>query len=224
MKRRQEGVRVKYQMNGNSAKFYDKAYSCWGNVLRAGETTINTVQGLLSYRAKEGGPPEGLQWRGMRKGIADLHRRAEVSQNANERLLNALASVDDSRSVEELTAQIQTHPHGGGRRVRGLRPWGEDKELLSAEAESPKERRRRSAAVSRKLRLLRAHGLIHKVYRTHRYNVAAAGRAILVAVLTTARTTCPAVESAWQCRMREIVAPGGLPTNSCSSSSTAPAT
>ena len=72
-------------------------------------------------------------------------------------------------------------------------------------------RRRRSAAVSRKLRLLRAHGLIHKVYRTHRYNVAAAGRAILVAVLTTARTTCPAVESAWQCRMREIVAPGGLP-------------
>ena len=76
MKRRQEGVRVKYQMNGNSAKFYDKAYSCWGNVLRAGETTINTVQGLLSYRAKEGGPPEGLQWRGMRKGIADLHRRA----------------------------------------------------------------------------------------------------------------------------------------------------
>src|ERR1039458_8987346 len=147
-------------MNGNSAKFYGKAYSCWGNVLRAGETTINTVQGLLSYRAKEGGPPEDLQW------------RAEVSQNANERLLNALASVDDSRSVEELTAQIQTHPHGGGRRVRGLRPWGEDKELLSAEAESPKERRRRSAAVSRKLRLLRAHGLIHKVYRTHRYNVA----------------------------------------------------
>src|ERR1039457_3935345 len=135
----------------------------------------------------------------------------EVSQNANERLLNALASVDDSRSVEELTAQIQTHNHWGGRRVRGLRPWGEDKELLSAEAESPKERRRRSAAVSRKLRLLRAHGLIHKVYRTHRYNVAAAGRAILVAVLTTARTTCPAVESAWQCRMREIVAPGGLP-------------
>jgi hypothetical protein len=223
MKRRQEGVRVKYQMNGNSAKFYDKAYSCWGNVLRAGET-INTVQCLLSYRATEGGPPEGLQGRGMRKGIADLHRRAEVSQNANERLLNALASVDDSRSVEELTAQIQTHNHWGGRRVRGLRPWGEDKELLSAEAESPKERRRRSAAVSRKLRLLRAHGLIHKVYRTHRYNVAAAGRAILVAVLTTARTTCPAVESAWQCRMREIVAPGGLPTNSCSSSSTAPAT
>src|ERR1022692_1541780 len=124
-------------MNGNSAKFYGKAYSDFGNVLRAGETTINTVQDLRSYRAKETGPPEDLQWRGMRKGIADLHRRAEVSQNANERLINALASVDDSRSVEELTAPIQTHTHWGGRRVWGLRPWGEDKELLSAEAESP---------------------------------------------------------------------------------------
>ena len=96
-------------------------------MLRAGETTINTVQGLLSYRAKEGGPPEDLQWRGMRKGIADLPRRAEVSQNANERLLNALASVDDSRSMEELTAQIQTHAHGGGRRVRAYVPGARTK-------------------------------------------------------------------------------------------------
>ena len=31
-----------------------------------------------------------------------------------------------------MTAQIQTHNHWDGRRVRGLRPWGEDKELLSA--------------------------------------------------------------------------------------------
>jgi hypothetical protein len=30
-------------MSGNSAKFYDKAYSEIGNVLRGGETTINKV-------------------------------------------------------------------------------------------------------------------------------------------------------------------------------------
>ena len=48
-----------------------------------------------------------LQWRTLRKGIADLHRRTDVSQKANQRLLNALASVDDSRSVEELTTDIQ---------------------------------------------------------------------------------------------------------------------
>jgi hypothetical protein len=212
LKRRQEGERVKYRMNGNSAKFYDKAYSVFGSVLRGAETTLNAVQDFRVYRPKEGGPEEDLQWRTMRKGIADLHRRAEVSQKANERLLHALAAVDDSRSVEELTASIQKHTHWSGRRVRGLRPWADDKLLLDAinhgeflingfrnrdlqgllydaPAESSRERRRRSAAISRKLRLLRAHGLIQKVPRTHRYQVTAAGRAVLLAVLTTARTS-----------------------------------
>src|SRR4029450_5559342 len=100
-KRRQEGERVKYRMNGNSAKFYDKAYSEIGSVLRGAETTINPVQNFRPYRAKGGGAEEALQWRPMRKRIADPHRRAQVSQKANERLLNALASLDDSRSVEE---------------------------------------------------------------------------------------------------------------------------
>ncbi len=69
---------MKYRMNGNSAKFYDKAYSELGSVLRGAETTINTVQDFRAYRAKEGGPAEDLAWRPMRKGIADLQRRAEV--------------------------------------------------------------------------------------------------------------------------------------------------
>ena len=212
LKRRQPGERVKYRMNGNSAKFYDKAYSEFGSVLRGSETTINDVRDFRVYRAKEGGPEEDLKWRPMRKGIADLHRRAEVSQKANERLLNALASVDDSRSVEELTADIQKPVQGTGRKVRGLRPWGEDKELLTAinhgdflingfrnrdlqkalyasEAPSQADRRRRSSAISRKLRMLRAHGLIQKVPRTHRYHVTESGRTILLAVLTVGRTS-----------------------------------
>jgi hypothetical protein len=211
VKRRQEGERVKYQINGNSAKFYDKAYSEVGCVLRAAETTINTVKGYRVYRPKEGGPEGDLQWRDMRKGIADLHRRAEVSENTNERVMDSLASVDDSRSIAEMTGEIQQAVSWKGRRVRALHPWAEDHELLTAinhgeflingfrnrdlqkllyHAEAPAdERPRRSAAVSRSLRLLRAHGLIQKVSRTHRYQVTPAGRAILVAVLTTARTS-----------------------------------
>jgi len=212
LKRRQTGERVKYRMNGNSAKFYDKAYSELGSVLRGSETTINQVGDFQVYRPKEGGQKEDLQWRRLRKGIADLHRRAEVSQNANERLLNALASVDDSRSVEELTAGIQEPALLKGRRVRGLRPWGEDHQLLTAinqgdylingfrnrdlqkalyagEAQTPVDRRRRCSAVSRKLRMLKAHGLIQKVYKTHRYQVTESGRTILLTVLTVARTS-----------------------------------
>ena len=108
-------------MNGNSTKYDDKAYSEIGNLLRGAETTLNRVGDFRAYRAKEGGPEEDLQWRPLRKGIADLHRRAEVSQKANERLLNALASVDDSR-VEELTSGIQRPTQWNGRRVRALSP------------------------------------------------------------------------------------------------------
>lgn len=43
--------------------------------------------------------------------------------------------------------------------------------------------RQRSGAVTRQLRLLRGHGLIHKVPRTHRYVVSAAGRRAITALL-----------------------------------------
>lgn len=212
LKRRQEGERVKFYMNGNSAKFYDKAYSDFGNVLRVGEATLNHPRDLKALRPKQGGPEDDLQWRPLRKGIADVYRRTEISQAINNRLADALARVDDSRTVEELTAAMQQPIQWKGRRVRALQPWGADHALLSAinhgefmlnglrnrdlqallyqqPADTAKERRRRSAAISRKLRMLRAHGLIQKVPRTHRYQVTAEGRSILLSILTTARTS-----------------------------------
>ena len=212
LKRRVEGQRVKYRMNGNSCKFYDKAYSLLGSALRGAETTLNTVKDFQVYRPAEGGPEDDLRWRRLRKGIADLHRRTEISQRINDRLLNARAAVDDSCSVEELTVQIQRPSTWKGRRVRALRPWAEDYSLLeavhrgdfllrglrnrdlqpllySSPAPDQAEKRRRSAAVSRKLSLLRAHGIIHKIPRTHRYQITDAGRTILIAILTTAKTS-----------------------------------
>jgi hypothetical protein len=52
-----------------------------------------------------------------------------------------------------------------------------------------RERRRRSAALSRKLRMLRAHGLIQRVPKTHRYQVTATGRLAIRAVLTISQTS-----------------------------------
>jgi len=90
---RQEGVRIKHRLNDNSVKLYDKAYTELGNVLRA-EATLNTVTDFRVYRPKEGAPEGGLAWRALRRGIADLHRRGEVSRKATERYLDALSSVD----------------------------------------------------------------------------------------------------------------------------------
>jgi hypothetical protein len=211
-KARAEGERVKFWMEGNSVKCYDKAYTPQGNVLRVSETTINNVRPFKSYRPKEGGPEDNLQWRSLRKGIADLHRRVEISQKTNERCMQALASVDDSRRLEELTAAVQQPTTWNRRRVRALRPWADDRDLLAAvnhgdfllqglrnrdlqkllyatPAASPEEQRRRSAAVSRKLRMLRAHSILHKVPHTHRYQVAPEARTMLAAVLTAARTS-----------------------------------
>ena len=65
-----------------------------------------------------------------------------------------------------------------GLRNRDLQPW-----LYLGVPRDKKAARRPSAAVSRKLRLLRAHGLIRKLPHTHRYLVTEPGRAILTALV-----------------------------------------
>jgi len=76
---RHEGTRVKHQLNRNSLKMYDKQAS----VLRV-ETTINDPRDMKVYRtqenAKKKAPTSSKTWQRLRKGVADLHRRAEISQ------------------------------------------------------------------------------------------------------------------------------------------------
>jgi hypothetical protein len=77
MKARPEGVRIKHRLKQNSIKMYDKQ----GSVLRI-ETTINDPVDFKQYRTPEGKPDAAMGWHCMRKVIADLHRRAEVSRAA----------------------------------------------------------------------------------------------------------------------------------------------
>src|SRR5687768_12846800 len=80
-----ECVRLKHRVNRNWVKLYDKA----PDVLRA-ETVINDARDLKIRRRREG---EGLdapkRWAPLRKGVVDVPRRAEVSQQANGRYLDA---------------------------------------------------------------------------------------------------------------------------------------
>ena len=52
-----------------------------GSILRL-ETTINNVLPFQSYRTSENDPEGEAKWRVMRRSVADLHRRAEVSQQS----------------------------------------------------------------------------------------------------------------------------------------------
>jgi hypothetical protein len=278
VKERREGVRIKHWVNGNALKMYDKF-----SALRA-ETLIRDPGDFKVYRAAEGDPDGPKDWRPLRKGIADLHRRAEVSQAANERYLGALAAVQDGTPLRELAeplccpAPLPVRRPGGlsgaaavaaaapvapaatgpvvvagegaaaasppaaegvatasppaaegaatasppavegaataaaapvvrPRRVRALNPLAPGdaalleavsrheflinglrnrdlRRLLYGDQEAPAaEQRRQSAAITRQLRLLRGHGLIHKVPKTHRYVVSEAGRRAITALL-----------------------------------------
>lgn len=206
--RRPEGVRVKHWVGRNSIKLYDKQAS----VLRP-ETTINDPEGIKVFRPKEGGPRRDKQWRPLRKGIADLHRRAQVSHASNERYLDALAAVDISTPLGELLNKVCQPTTYNGKRIRGLRPWSCDEValfqaisrgefcinglrnrdlqplLFPTPKTSPKDQRRRSARISYLLRILRAHGILHKIPKSHRYKVSSKGRDILAAVLSAHRAS-----------------------------------
>jgi len=203
LKDRPEGVRIKHRVNGNSLKMYDKQ----GTVLRV-ETTINDPRQFKVYRGTEA-EPDNKDWRKLRKGVADLHRRAQVSQACNERYLDAMAAVEQTASLGQALRPLCRPVTRDGGRARALRPFDPaDMKLLETVARGefaingfrnrdvrhlllgpdgpaadPKALRRRSGQVTRKLRLLRAHGLIRKVQKTHRYLLTAKGRQVITLLL-----------------------------------------
>jgi hypothetical protein len=204
-KDRPEGVRVKHWVRGNSVKMYDKA----GSILRV-ETTIARTNDFKVLRPANDATDNELAWRPLRKGVADLHRRAEISQRSNERYLDALAAVDDTTPCAHLFDAVSRPVVDDGRRFRALRIGdAEDLALLQAISRGefatagfrnrevrallhpraatlpPVDQRRLSAKIGRKLRLLRAHGLIKVISKTRRYQLTERGRLLTAALRAT---------------------------------------
>src|SRR6266478_4639712 len=95
--------------------------------------TFNSVNDFRVYRPKEGDPEGELAWRPLRRGIADLHRRAEVSRKATERYLDALASVDEDTTLDDVLHRLGQPTYWHGRRVRALQPFAsDDRQLIQA--------------------------------------------------------------------------------------------
>ena len=202
LKRRAEGVRIQHRAGKNTVKMYNKE----ATVLRV-ETTLNDGKGLKVYRRKHNDPDGKPQWLDLRKTVLDLPRRVEWSQSANNRYLEALSTITADMPLSKLTDKLCQAVEVNGRRHRGLRPFDpEEVRLLQAvsrgeflisgfrnrdvrkslysETEDAVERRRESSRVSRKLALLRAHGLIKKIPRTHRYLLTESGAKAIAAILS----------------------------------------
>ena len=71
---------------------------------------------------------------------------------------------------------------GGELMINGFRNRDLAAKLFAAPSTDEKDKRRRSGQITRKLRMLRAHGLIRKVPHTHRYQVTDKGRQAIAAL------------------------------------------
>jgi hypothetical protein len=209
-RRRYEGVRLKHWINHNSVKVYNKSAS----ILRL-ETTINNTRDFKVYRAPENHPEREPSWQRLRKGVADLNRRCQISEAANERYGEALAAAVVEEKLGEVARGACRRVLKEGRAYRALNPWNElDYKLLTflgrgewaingfrnrdlraileagggAGPEDEVHRRRLSAKATRCLGLLRAHGLIRKVPRVNRYVLTDLGRKFTTALLSASAT------------------------------------
>lgn len=193
--RREPGAAVKHWLKRNALKMYDKD----GSLLRI-EPVINDPREFMIHRTrhKEDGTHE-VGWFPMAKGVANLYRYAEVSRQASARYLEALTVVDDlgvgQRELDQRCAPVLYQ----GRNRRALQPLRCDDQalfqatlrgeyalrgfrngelaevLLGPKPDEPAERRRRCGKISRRIGLLRAHGLVAKVPRARRYRVTRRG-------------------------------------------------
>jgi hypothetical protein len=200
LQRRLEGVRIKHWVHENSIKMYDKA----GSLLRI-ETTINNPERFKVRRRRSS---DGrLDWLPLRKGIADMRRRAAIGRAANARYLDALSVVGEPTLSHHLLDPVSQRVTHDGRPYRALHPISpQDAPLLRlvvrgefllhgfsnrdlrtaliADADLDAVRLRQlSTRVTRHLRLLRAHGLIKKVPRTHVYRITNKGSAVMTTAI-----------------------------------------
>jgi hypothetical protein len=211
---REEGVRIKHWVEENSIKMYDKQ----AVVLRI-ETTINNPRRFKVRRMTTRKGVRRLGWLPLRRGIADMVRRVEISRAANERYLEALAVVGQSAPTHEILDPVQRRITRQGRPYRALRPLtleeikvftalqqGEHhlqgfrnadvrRFVYPADDRSPHRRRRAAGRVTRWLRLLRAHRLIRKVPHTHYYRITPTGQLLMSAAKNLRETDLAALAS-----------------------------
>ena len=161
-------------------------YNKSGSILRI-ETTINNSRDFKVFRHPDDDKGRPASWQKMRKGVSDLHRRCQVSQQCNERYAEALTSAQVEEKLKEVFAPACNRIKKGRQVYRGLNPWQkEDYTLLTFLAKGEHalrgfrnkelrvclypqsqhlckdQQRKYSGRTTRRIKLLRMHGLIKK--------------------------------------------------------------
>jgi hypothetical protein len=203
-----EGKRIKHWLNDNSLKLYTHA-----NVLRTETTVNNAeqIQLLRPLADDPEGPLDLRRMRRTVVDLPQRATYSHNVNERYLEALATTAETRTVRELAEPLTQRVAEPCGRlgqtARYVRALNPLAAaDAQLLTAvsdpkwllhglrnrdlvavlyptPATDPLEQRRRSARVTRLLRLLRGHGLLEKIPATHRYQVGAHARTQIQALL-----------------------------------------
>jgi uncharacterized protein Smg (DUF494 family) len=201
----QQGFRVKFVMNKNSVKMYDK-----DSVLRI-EATVNNSR---AFKVRSQG-----KWLPMGKSISNMYRIAEVSRKCNERYLNSLSVINRDKNLDKEIESLchtkliklsgknsycEARPYGGFNLLRdstcrlfnvlmngayfitGFTRKEITNALIRIKAFADtdlNDMKKLLGKVTRLLAKLRAHGLLMKFPKTFKYRVTRKGQEIISRIL-----------------------------------------
>lgn len=205
LRHRYQGYRIKFKINNNQIKMYDK-----GNNLRI-EVTINNPKDFKILKEKETIiNHERIEtekvWVPMGKSIANLYRYIEISKNITKRYLDALPEINTNKVPISEIKEISTSIIVDDRKYTGFNILNSDTLILLSiissgdyliNGFSNKQIRSRYFDIeitkkeinkmTRLLAKLRAHGIIKKVARKNKYYLTTKGRKITNSILVYTR-------------------------------------
>lgn len=204
LRNRYQGYRIKFKLNNNQIKMYDK-----GNNLRI-EVTINNPKDFKVMKEKEV-IIEHKQietkkvWVPMGKSISNLYRYVEISKSITKRYIEALPEIDMEeiplKEIEKISSRLEHDNRiysgfnilnketlnvfyviaSGKFLVNGFTNKSIRGELFNDDSQKTINK------TTRLLAKLRAHGIIKKVAKKNKYYLTTDGRKILNSILLYTR-------------------------------------
>ena len=200
LRRRDQGFRIKFKINSNQVKMYDK-----GNNLRI-EVTINNPRDFKILKSEvdkiTGEVSDVKKWVSMGKSIANLYRYVEISKAITNRYINALPEIDNDKVPLKELAMVSSRKIVEGKPYPAFNILndetlnlfaaisdgaylisGFDNRLIRRKIFTDSDSDYSINKTSRLLFKLRAHKIIKKVHRKNRYYLTAKGRKIINSIL-----------------------------------------
>lgn len=204
LRHRYQGYRIKFKINNNQIKMYDK-----GNNLRI-EVTINNPKDFKVLKIKQnedtGEVTETKEWIPMGKSISNLYRYVEISKSITKRYIDALPDISIHEVPLKEIKKISSRKEIDNKVFSSFNILNEETLNLFSEIAkgeylmngfSNKMIRRNLYDIpddkkiinktTRTLSKLKAHGIIKKVARKNKYYLTTDGRKIISSILIYTR-------------------------------------